>query len=155
MAERSALLDKDHLAWMIGATVTAIDFYGTNCWTIDFSNGGYVQGDPGTWRLSRASGIIASSEDHGHQFGLPAPVDSAAQAIAAIGKARVTEAFVRAGAPDLVVQFENQLVLDVLASSFAYECWKIANPSGWTVVVHGSGEAGGWQEPLDDGRTHH
>jgi hypothetical protein len=119
-----------------------------------FSNGGWVQMDSGTWRLSLPSGIVVCSDDRGHQFGLPAPVDSIAQAIAAIGKTRVTNAFVRAGAPDLVVEFENQLVLDVLATSFGYECWKVTDPSGWTVVVHGSGEASGWQEPLGDGPIH-
>src|SRR5687768_14222105 len=89
MAPRSALLEKERFAWMIGATVASVTSDGPDYWSIDFSNGGWVQLEPGgaKWRLSLPNGIVVGSDDHGQQFGLPAPVDSSAQATAAIGKA--------------------------------------------------------------------
>jgi hypothetical protein len=138
---RSELLNKENFAWMIGASVVSITCsspeYGY--WSVRFSNDGSIDAENGTWRLSLPAGIVVSSVD-------AAPADAIEKAMAALGKARVIDAFVRPGAPDLVVQFENQLVLDVLANFRQYECWKVMDPSGWTFVVFGTGEASGWRE---------
>jgi hypothetical protein len=145
---RSELLNKDRFAWMIGASVDSISTAGPPDWSVELSNGGSVQVETGFWRLSWPGGIVVCSQDHGHKFGLPAPVNVIEDAIAAIGNARIINAFVREGAPDLVLEFDNQLLLDVLVGSVGYECWHMYEPSGWHVIVRGSGEASGLMEPL-------
>jgi hypothetical protein len=42
-----------------------------------------------TWRLLSEDGIIVTSEDHGHQFGLPAPVDAAERVLAGVSRKAV------------------------------------------------------------------
>lgn len=36
------------------------------------------------WRFLTANAIAVASDDHGHQFGLPAPVDAAERVLAAV-----------------------------------------------------------------------
>src|SRR5689334_9731729 len=43
-------------------------------WTLDFGDGHTIS-VAAPWRLVTAEGIAFGDEDHGHQFGLPAPVD--------------------------------------------------------------------------------
>jgi hypothetical protein len=97
--------------------------------------------------------MATCSDDHGHRFGLPAPVDAAAAARAAMAGATIVDARVRDGAPDLVLRFENGVTLELLALSSGYECRQTRDPSGRCLVVSGSRHASTWTEstgPRDD-----
>lgn len=73
-------LDGEDWSWLVGAKVVAIDFAEPASWWFQLSNGGCCSVHDGTGTLNGPTGVIASSDDHGHQFGLPAPVDSVARA---------------------------------------------------------------------------
>src|SRR5262245_53342123 len=124
---QSTHLADESWTWLIGATVVAIE-HDEHTWRFLFSNGGQCQADGGTWTLAGPSGLVAASDDHGHKFGLPAPVDCIGEAMAALRGHQVVDAVVSHGRPDLVIRFDSQLRLDVLALSRGYECWCTTDP---------------------------
>ena len=139
-------LGGESFEWMVGSSISDIVFLEPHSWRLLLSKGGKCSMDAGIWRLSTREGIVACAEDHGHPFGLPQPVDVRELALTALGQARVTSATVGEFAPDLVLRFEGGLVLELLTTSFAYECWEVADPSGRHVVVNGSRGAFTWRE---------
>lgn len=78
-----------------------------------------------SWRLIGSKSIITTSEDDGHQFGLPAPVDAEARANEALADNRIAavEMDVRTG--DCTLRFGNGLSLQILTWSSGYETWQL------------------------------
>ncbi|MDP4605226.1 MAG: hypothetical protein NWS68_03620 [Erythrobacter sp.] len=78
-----------------------------------------------SWRLIGAKSIITTSEDDGHQFGLPAPVDAEARANEALADNRITavEMDVRTG--DCTLRLGDGLSLQILTMSSGYETWQL------------------------------
>jgi hypothetical protein len=146
VAESTALLRED-FSWMEGRSFLTIVFHEPALWLFGLSGGGNLSTATGTWRVVRDNSVLVSSEDHGHSFGLPAPVDSAAEATAATLNATIRSARLGSGAPDLEIILTNGVRLEVLALSRGYECWQVSDPSGRCVVVHGSGHASAWLQP--------
>jgi hypothetical protein len=135
--------------WMVGRTVTDCDFSEPSLWWFALSGGGHVQTEM-TWRLLTSDKMIACSHDHGHSFGRPAPLDAAAMAIAETMASVIVGVWIDDAAPDLVIEFENGRILQILTTSNGYECWQTCEPSGRCVVVNGSRHAWTWQnEPPD------
>jgi hypothetical protein len=98
------------------------------------------------WRLTDAETMIVSSKDHGHQFGLPAPLDASSIVMSWTKDALVKSVEIRKGAPDLLIRFDDGVLLEILASSWGYECWEARNPEGRCVVTHGNRSASWWTE---------
>jgi hypothetical protein len=144
-AEQSDL-DGEDWGWLVGATVVALDHAEPYSWWFRFSNGGQCSVHGGTWTLSGLTGLIVSSKDHRQQFGLPAPVDSVVEAMAALRDRTVLSAVVPAGRPDLEIRLEGELCLALLALSRGYECWEATDPNGRSIVVSGSRAASWWRE---------
>jgi hypothetical protein len=140
-------LEEESFDWMIGASVSEIAFLEPYSWRFHFSAGGSCQLDATPWRLVGAQGIVASSEDHLQGFGLPAPGDSREVALATLASTRVLDARLRENAPDLLIRFEGDLVLELLVHSRCYEGWITCDPSGRCLVVHGTRSAATWQTP--------
>jgi hypothetical protein len=138
-------LSKVDFAWMLGRTVDAYSFYEPCLWTMTLSGGGSMSTEA-IWRVSSLTDLIASSTDHGHQFGLLSPVDAAARAREATSSSAIVGVEVRAAAPDLVMRFANGAVLEVLATSCGYECWQIKGPTGTCTVVDGCRNASTWND---------
>jgi hypothetical protein len=90
--------------------------------------------------------MLVCSNDHGHPFGLPAPFDALARARSALGAARVTEVKIRNAAPDLVIRFDNGVVLELLVLSSGYECWETSDASGRCVTTNGNRDASTWRQ---------
>lgn len=82
------------------------------------------------WRFIEHGRIVVSSEDHGKQFGLPAPVDAARELLSRAAGRPVEAAWVAADSGDLMVQFPGQVHLQLLQLSTGYESWILS--------VHGS-----------------
>ncbi len=131
------------LRWMLGRSVVAYSFSEPDFWVISLSGGGSISTQD-VWRLMTPARMAVSSVDHGHQFGLPEPVDAAARAMLETSSSVIVEAHVDDRAPDLLVQFENGSVLQVLATSTGYECWQVSEPSGACTVVDGCRNASTW-----------
>ncbi len=91
------------------------------------------------WRFIEEERIRLTSEDDGHQFGLPAPVDGAAELIRCVGNGKVDAVVLRRGTLDLELRFETGHVLQIIPDSAGYESW-IANDNGKQFIAVGGGE---------------
>ena len=77
------------------------------------------------WRLIGAKSIIVTSEDDGHQFGLPSPVDAEARANEALADSRIAAVEMDARTGDCVLRFADALCLEILTWSSGYETWQL------------------------------
>jgi hypothetical protein len=139
-------LEDGTFAWMVGRYVGDVRFAEPSPWWIDFAGGGSIATHGSVWRLMNSDSIVACSCDHGHTFGLQAPVDVGELARVAIGDARIERACIGERAPDLRLHFANGLVLEVLALSRGYESWETCDPDGRCFVVRGSRNVSTWQD---------
>jgi len=80
------------------------------------------------WRLVVSSRLVITSEDHGHQFGLPAPVDCLGELRQQIIGAVVEDVQVRGGTVDITLGFGSGRVLEVISTSAGYESWQVNAP---------------------------
>jgi hypothetical protein len=92
----------------------------------------------GSWRFMDSEHIVITSEDHRHQFGLPAPVDAAEWVHSRVSEALVTSASINTVTGDLIVAFGGAFQLQLLQMSFAYESWRLY-ASGNEVICLGGG----------------
>ena len=76
------------------------------------------------WRLLDAKGIAVASEDDGHQFGLPAPIDAQEKSNRLLHGATVTNAAMDRRTSDLRFHLSNGLVLELVTTSAGYESWQ-------------------------------
>ena len=138
-------LENEDFGWLVGRSLSSLRFAEPGSWWFDFASGGQIATHGGVWRLLASDELVATSADHGHLFGLPAPVDAVHEATTAMRNAHVIAARIRDGAPDLEVRLSNGLTLEVLVFSSGYECWETTDPSGRCVVVSGRRDASTWQ----------
>jgi hypothetical protein len=96
------------------------------------------------WRVIRDGGIVLSSEDHGQQYGLPAPVDAEAECRRLIGGAVVAGAEVRDETRDFVIRFASGTRLELVPLSSGYESWQLGGPGGSLVIAQGGGQLAIW-----------
>ena len=79
------------------------------------------------WRLLENGRIRVTSEDDGHQFGLPAPVDAVHEVTSCLEGVSVRTVEVRDGVPDLRLHFSSGHVFEILPESLGYEAWDATN----------------------------
>jgi hypothetical protein len=80
------------------------------------------------WRLVVSGRLVLTSEDHGHKFGLPAPVDCVVGLQREIVGATVEDVKVRPGTIDITVGFGAGKTLEVIPTSAGYEAWQVNAP---------------------------
>ena len=93
------------------------------------------------WRLIGASYVCVTSEDDGHQFGLPSPVDAAAKANDLLSRTIVETVEVDFCTGDLTLRFEGALTLEFVTDSSGYESWQMWH-SGEFLAFGASGGRG-------------
>lgn len=74
------------------------------------------------WRVLAEKGIAASSQDDGHQFGLPAPVNAEARVWEIVADKTIDSIAITDGA-DLSINFKGGVVLQFVNLSMGYEPW--------------------------------
>jgi hypothetical protein len=89
------------------------------------------------WRLIEDGRIRITSEDDGHQFGLPAPVDGVLSVGQRLGGAIITYVILRAGTLDLELQFDSGHILQFIPDSSGYEAWNVYEPSRQFIAIGG------------------
>jgi Family of unknown function (DUF6188) len=89
------------------------------------------------WRLVEAGRIRFTSQDDGQQFGLPAPVDAAAEVNRRLVQASVEAVALRPGILDLELEFSTGHVLQVIPDSSGYEAWNLCSRSRQFIAVGG------------------
>lgn len=99
-------------------------------WFLTFDDGSSI-GTEGAWRLVTPAGVAVTSEDHGHQFGLPAPVDAGCVAKAALGDKIVERYALDERTGDLALHLGGDTTIEFLTLSSGYEGWR---------TVHGNQE---------------
>ncbi|MEM7780841.1 MAG: hypothetical protein AAF697_10655 [Pseudomonadota bacterium] len=92
-------------------------------WSFDIGERFVVRTD--IWRLVGAKRIIVTSEDDGHQFGLPAPLDAEAEANKALSDYKVSDVDLDIGTGDLAIHVGDALKLQVWTTSSGYESWQL------------------------------
>lgn len=87
------------------------------------------------WRLLKDDRLTWMSEDDGHQFGLPAPVNAAAEVNTALAGRTLERADLREGTSDLTLRFSGGDVLEFVTDSAGYEAWRAYYPGGCIVAA--------------------
>jgi hypothetical protein len=93
------------LKWLIGSRVKDIGKQDYT-WCFDFDSGGSITTES-TWRLVTVEGIKATSEDHGHKFGLPMLLDVIDTTKKTVGQQRVEQYKLDSKTGDLSLYFDN------------------------------------------------
>ena len=89
------------------------------------------------WRLIESGRIRVTSEDDGHPFDLPTPVDSAAEVNSRLAGAAAERVDLRQGTLDVEFQFGTGDVLQILSSSAGYEAWNLCVGNRQFIAVGG------------------
>jgi hypothetical protein len=126
------------LNWIDGSEMSAVSLVEPVSWWFKFSDGASLRVDA-QWRVVTEEGVQVTSADHGHQFGLPEPVDAGGRAMRVLAHAKVLGAAVLKPAGDLVFDFSNGAKLEILTTSSAYEGWSLTSPNGDEIIGLGGG----------------
>jgi hypothetical protein len=102
---------------------TAVMRRGEVVWSLSIGSHYLMTTD--TWRLIGAKSIITTSDDDGHQFGLPEPVDAEARANEALADNKINSVELDAKTGDFSLRFEGGLALQILTMSSGYETWQL------------------------------
>jgi hypothetical protein len=89
------------------------------------------------WRLVESGRIRCTSEDDGQQFGLPAPVDAAAEVNFRLAGAAVEAVELRQGLLDLELRFSTGHLLQIIPDSSGYEAWNVCCGNRQFIAVGG------------------
>lgn len=91
------------------------------------------------WRIVAEGRLALTSLDHGQQFGLPAPIDAFAEALALLRNRRVVTVRLEECSSDLHLEFEGGARLEVISDSAGYEPWNLRAPGVLLVALGGGG----------------
>lgn len=105
-------------------------------WFFGFGTGASLATES-PWRLIEQGRIVVSSEDHGQQFGLPAPVDAGREFLSRVAGRTVEAVSVNSDSGDLLVRFQEQAYLQLLQLSSGYESWRLSVDGGESICMGG------------------
>jgi hypothetical protein len=123
------------LAWLAGHSVQSLTRREFD-WVLYFDRGVHLV-IACLWRLVEAGRIRVTSEDDGHQFGVPVPVDAAAEVNRRIAKESVVAVELREGTLDLELRFKSGHILQIIPDSSGSEAWDLSNGSSQFIAVGG------------------
>jgi hypothetical protein len=138
------------LSWLTGRALVAAESLGRGTWRFAFGDGTEVRAEC-PWRVVQGGGIVLSSEDHGLRYGLPQPIDAAAECGALLGGAIVRSAEARDETRDIIIAFASGTRLEVVPLSSGYEGWQVVGPDGSLTVAQGGGNLSVWGAHAEPG----
>jgi hypothetical protein len=125
------------VTWLTGKLCTSVrEMYPQNS-TFAFGEGALAVDC--LWRLIERGRLRRTSGDHGQQYGLPAPLDANVEAETLLCGKRVTASRFREGTSDLILDFEGDVQLEIIADSSGYEPWNLTAPGVHLVALGGGG----------------
>ncbi|MEX2112554.1 MAG: DUF6188 family protein [Pirellulales bacterium] len=89
------------------------------------------------WRLVENGRIRVTSQDDGHQFGLPAAIDGVLEVNQRLTGAMVDSVALSEGSLDLEIRFDTGHALQFIAVSSGYEAWSMNDRSRQFIAVGG------------------
>ncbi|MBX7106348.1 MAG: hypothetical protein K1X57_19880 [Gemmataceae bacterium] len=125
----------DELAWLVGYRLRSFARRDYD-WVVAFDNDAILV-IACLWRLVEAGRIRFTSEDEGQQFGLPAPVDAAAEVNGRLAGAAVEAVVLRQGLLDLELRFSTGHLLQIIPDSSGYEAWNVCSGNSQFIAVGG------------------
>jgi hypothetical protein len=105
-------------------------------WAFEFDKAALTTSFP--WRVVTGGRLVLTSNDDGHQFGLPQPIDAEKEARARLVGHKIIAAAVDAETADLRLTFDNGARLELPLGSVAYETWQL-NTSDSCIVAAAEG----------------
>jgi hypothetical protein len=125
----------NELAWLVGHRFQSLTRREYD-WVVAFDQGASVVVEC-LWRLVESGRIRFTSLDDGHRFGLPAPVEAAAEVNRRIAGAAVEGVELRQGLLDLELRFSTGHALQVIPDSSGYEAWQVSSGNRQFIAVGG------------------
>ncbi len=125
------------IEWLIGAACTGVSEKYPENFTFEFGEGSLAVDC--LWRVIVDGRLRLTSGDHGHQYGLPAPLDCHIEGKKLLVGRRVTAWRLREGTADLTLDFEGGIQLEVIAKSSGYEPWNFTAPGVHVIALGGGG----------------
>ena len=125
------------LSWLAGRRCKniSIDVSGTY---FELEGAGIRAGCP--WRILERGRIALGSVDHEQKFGLSTPIDGASRAQELLDERRIRGLSLLPGSADLIVDFGDDVRLEIWNNSVGYEGWHATGPNGREVIALGGGE---------------
>ena len=120
---------KMDLAWLIGRSVTEVSFQEPEHWCFNFGENGNITAEC-LWRIIERGRIKLCNKDHGQKFGLPAHIDAAAKSVELLAGRTVKAIRVREVTTDIIIEFSDNWLLEIIPDSSGYESWQIYEASG-------------------------
>lgn len=127
------------LTWLHDNALESVERVDEWNWTFDFRDGGVIYGSELKWRLTTDAGIVVTSFDDGHPFGLGAPVDACRRVMDTVGQSEIKLVEVCERTGDLVLSFANGAQLEFLNLSCGYESWATVHGDDNYICMGGGG----------------
>jgi len=137
--------DAIDLSWIVGRMITEVSFLEPTLWRFFFGSSEHI-GVECLWRIVSGEHIVRTRDDHGQQFGHPAPVDAAQQATKLLAGAPITAVQLRQATADISIQLSEDLRLEIIPDSSGYESWQLYAPAGLCFVAQGGGQICTWTQ---------
>ena len=112
---------KQDITWLIGRRLAGIEKMDYS-WFFRLDDGSVIATES-AWRIVTPRGVVVASEDHGQQFGLPAPLDAAGVARKEVVGLAVTACNLDSRTGDLDLEF-GSVSLQFLCLSCGHESWR-------------------------------
>jgi hypothetical protein len=132
------------LSWMVGQVITQVSFHEPTQWSFVFGPESGI-GVECLWRIVEHDRVVLTGEDHGHQFGLPTPVDAVAKSTVLIVGHRIAAVQLREATADILIEFSGGLRLEIIPTSSGYESWQLRDPFGASYFAQGGGQICRWK----------
>jgi len=131
------------LSWMTRRVITEVSFYDPAMWSFIFGPDVYIQVEC-LWRIVEHGRVVLTNQDHGHKFGLPAPMDAVAMSTELLAGRSISAVQLRDATADIVIEFSGDLRLEIIPISAGYERWQLRDPFGASYVAQGGGQISTW-----------
>ncbi len=131
---RHAIALRELEALLIGRTLTAHETEGQ--WNLVSDGEACIH--VSSWRLVGDNNIVVTSEDHGHRFGLPKPIDAVEKLNTALAGAPVAKVEVGSRTGDLIILFAGGVRLESLTLSAGYESWSVGRKEDFATLFVGA-----------------
>ena len=129
------MMHDDRMAWLVGRQLQSFVRREFD-WVMTFDSEAKLVIEC-LWRLIEDGRIRLTSQDDGHQFGLPAPVDAAVEMEKRIAGSLVEAVMLCDGILDLKISLSNGHDLQIIPNSSGYEAWTASDGRSQFIAVGG------------------
>ena len=132
------------VSWLQGERCTAVEHSAPGEFLFHFGAAGLRLSC--AWRLRQDGRIILAHADHGQRFGLPAPVDVPAAALAHLAGRVIVGGRIEDHVGDIILEFSEGCRLEVFNDSSGYEGWSMTAPDGTQLIAASGGEVSSYRD---------